>query len=175
VGKILRSFAIGSIGLGAALGSAAAHAETLLVTWTESTAGISASWEQTSSPTPTAYVSGTFTQVPVWDFTSTGATPVGPYTDIAWVNGDYAALFFTPDLAYFISGAPGVQTYSGDESAPTFLTGAYYGIDDTTGADTIVTISDVPEISTWAMMALGFAGLGLAGYRASRTRAALEA
>jgi hypothetical protein len=26
----------------------------------------------------------------------------------------------------------------------------------------------VPELSTWAMMLLGFAGLGFAGYRASR-------
>ncbi len=31
----------------------------------------------------------------------------------------------------------------------------------------------VPEPSTWAMMLLGFAGLGFAGYRASRKRAAL--
>jgi hypothetical protein len=28
--------------------------------------------------------------------------------------------------------------------------------------------ADTPETSTWAMMALGFAGLGFAGYRASR-------
>jgi hypothetical protein len=33
--------------------------------------------------------------------------------------------------------------------------------------------SSVPELSTWAMMALGFAGLGLAGHRASRQSAAL--
>ena len=30
----------------------------------------------------------------------------------------------------------------------------------------------IPEASTWAMMALGFAGLGFAGYRRSRKRAA---
>ena len=28
--------------------------------------------------------------------------------------------------------------------------------------------SDVPEPSTWAMMLLGFAGLGLAGYRRAK-------
>ena len=33
--------------------------------------------------------------------------------------------------------------------------------------------SAVPDPSTWVMMLLGFAGLGLAGYRASRKSAAL--
>jgi hypothetical protein len=32
--------------------------------------------------------------------------------------------------------------------------------------------SAVPEPSTWAMMLLGFAGVGFAGYRSTRTRAA---
>lgn len=31
---------------------------------------------------------------------------------------------------------------------------------------------NVPEPSTWAMMMIGFAGLGYAGYRSSRKRAA---
>ena len=38
-----------------------------------------------------------------------------------------------------------------------------------------VTVGNVPETSTWAMMALGFAGLGDAGYRASRRAAAATA
>jgi hypothetical protein len=33
----------------------------------------------------------------------------------------------------------------------------------------------VPEPSTWAMMLIGFAGLGYAGYRTSRKSAALAA
>ena len=33
----------------------------------------------------------------------------------------------------------------------------------------------VPEPSTWVMMLLGFAGLGVAGYRASRKNVALAA
>jgi PEP-CTERM motif len=35
--------------------------------------------------------------------------------------------------------------------------------------------SPVPEPSTWAMMLIGFAGLGYAGHRASRKSAALVA
>jgi hypothetical protein len=34
------------------------------------------------------------------------------------------------------------------------------------------TTAAAPEMSTWAMMVVGFAGMGLAGYRASRKRAA---
>jgi hypothetical protein len=34
------------------------------------------------------------------------------------------------------------------------------------------TLTAVPEASTWAMMIIGFAGLGMAGYRASQKRSA---
>lgn len=37
------------------------------------------------------------------------------------------------------------------------------------------TVSGVPEISTWAMMLLGFAGLGFVGHRASRRNVELPA
>jgi hypothetical protein len=40
------------------------------------------------------------------------------------------------------------------------------------GVDLTVVPTGVPETSTWAMMALGFAGLGFAGYRSSRPRVA---
>jgi hypothetical protein len=39
----------------------------------------------------------------------------------------------------------------------------------------IVEFSVVPEPSTWAMMLLGFAGLGIVGYRTSRKRASVAA
>jgi hypothetical protein len=37
------------------------------------------------------------------------------------------------------------------------------------------TLTAVPEASTWALMVIGFAGLGFAGYRASQKRAAAAA
>jgi hypothetical protein len=36
-----------------------------------------------------------------------------------------------------------------------------------------VSLSTVPEASTWAMMLVGFAGLGFAGFRASRKAASI--
>jgi PEP-CTERM motif len=39
----------------------------------------------------------------------------------------------------------------------------------------ITLVAGVPEPSTWAMMLIGFAGLGLAGYRASRKAASVAA
>jgi hypothetical protein len=49
----------------------------------------------------------------------------------------------------------------------------FYGWDFTIPAVNVM--SDVPEPSTWAMMALGFASLGFVGYRRSRKTAAFAA
>jgi hypothetical protein len=40
-------------------------------------------------------------------------------------------------------------------------------------SDSTVAISEAPEASTWAMMLLGFAGLGFAGYRKAKSVAAV--
>jgi hypothetical protein len=42
---------------------------------------------------------------------------------------------------------------------------------DGPAAATTLTVAVVPEPSTWAMMVLGFAGLGFAGYRSPRKTA----
>jgi hypothetical protein len=87
------------------------------------------------------------------------------------------------------------QFYTGSESSPTFVPGVYKSllnadtnkIDHTNKIDTVTvkelfTVPDppdppdppaiaVPELSTWAMLLLGFLSLGYAGYRKTRTRA----
>jgi hypothetical protein len=46
---------------------------------------------------------------------------------------------------------------------------------DSIGGIESFTLTAVPEPSTWAMMLLGFAGLGLASYRGKRTARAVVA
>jgi hypothetical protein len=76
------------------------------------------------------------------------------------------------DGGFFIEGGSdifgtGPQLYTGAESAPVFSPG-HFGV--RTGS-LIVTVATpaVPESSTWAMMLMGFAGLGYAGHRAGRS------
>jgi hypothetical protein len=68
----------------------------------------------------------------------------------------------------FISGT---DTFNGTTLAGLGLTDGTYTYDFGTGpnADSVVvnigTVSPVPEASTWAMMILGFAGIGFIAYR----------
>ncbi len=162
--RTLATLAIASMALAATPSSGS----TLLVEWTESGAGIDASWNEDSNPVPDGYNS-LGAVVSIWNFASTGSTSVGPYSFIIWYNADNYGLFDTPNSFYSLYGD---QAYTGPESAPVFETGVYQGTDYTTGAAATVTISSVPEASTWALMVLGFSGLGIAGWRARRTAAA---
>jgi PEP-CTERM motif len=69
-------------------------------------------------------------------------------------NQTIASLGFTPGTYVFSWNSSVVGTAVTDDSV------------------TVEVGSAVPEPSTWAMMLLGFAGLGLVGYRASRRAAA---
>ncbi len=72
----------------------------------------------------------------------------------------------------------GSSTYDGQTLASLGLTPGRYVYTWGSGADAdrlTVNIGGVPEPATWAMMMVGFVGLGLAGYRAARKSAALPA
>lgn len=188
--KIISSFSVGSVVLGAALALAPVAAQAsvqpvgeVLVTVTEYTPDggpfTFASWDQSSTPTPLSVGPGFSTDVLVSNYIPLYTPAV---TDVTWYNsiagGGAAAasgalnVMFDPS----VNGGIGGQVYFGDESAPTFAVGVYTGfVDVNTGYAATITITSVPEASTWALMLLGFAGLGLAGYRASRKSAALAA
>ena len=62
-----------------------------------------------------------------------------------------------------------------DTNATRFVPGTLAVIDSETSDLTGFQPSAVPEPATWAMMLIGFAGLGVAGYRGSRKSAAFAA
>jgi hypothetical protein len=98
---------------------------------------------------PVGYVSGSSlrTSTDTWDdatFASLGVTP-GVYT-WTWGSGRDADSF-----RLIVAGAPLAQLASVD----------------------LPSVPSVPEPATWALMGVGFAGLGFARYRATRKSAAL--
>jgi hypothetical protein len=123
--------------------------------------GADVSWEQSSTPTPTFFVSSE-TEVPVTNFM--GGIP---YTDMVYYTLPGGG-FETPDISLNLLGP---QLFSGSTENPVFSVGSFslQNFDESDAG--VITFSAVPEPSTWAMMLLGFAGLGLAGYRASRRTA----
>jgi hypothetical protein len=72
------------------------------------------------------------------------------------------------------------QLYSGPENDPTFTPGVFLLYNADTGNIDTLTVAwvlgspppAVPEPSTWAMMLLGFAGVGLSAYRRTKTASA---
>jgi hypothetical protein len=101
--------------------------------------------------------------------------------------GNYGGYFDNYGVMFTLSNGDVVDLYSNGWIAgpgnPTPPSTNYYGVvvgytdpingftADYTSADGLVFAA--PEPSTWAMMVLGFAGLGFAGYRASRKAAAI--
>jgi hypothetical protein len=124
-------------------------------------------WVQSSNPTP--------------DYSD----PVVTYVPISEAAGNLIPVEVT-DLDYYtnadgggFSFILGPQIFTGPTSAPVFSVGTFTGLHtpySSGGVLTLTVLSEtaVPEPSTWAMMLLGFAGLGFAGYR-QRRRAKLLA
>jgi hypothetical protein len=95
------------------------------------------------------------------------------------ISSDDDTLVYVDGL--YVGGNPGVHGVTGRTIDLGVLTGAntleiFYADRAQVGASLAVSVSGadvtgVPESATWAMMAMGFAGLGFAGRRASRGRA----
>jgi hypothetical protein len=142
------------------LASGAAQAEVLDVTVVENGATF-ASWTQSSTPVVNNSIAGLITEVE----TSIG---VVDFFNVAFSGGGLEA----PSGGNFI-GQTG-QMYSGSEASPVFGVGSFSGFDqddETFATVTFTAAAAAPELSTWAMMLTGFAGLGFVGYRSSRKSA----
>lgn len=132
------------------LDASTASASTLIYSYSEpGLFGISFSFEQSSNPTPIAYVDGYYTEVPIWN--ATGA--FAGQTAFVW----YASVGGLNPYAYSPQG------YSGPESAPVFAPGTFFGPQDPiTGNIGILTAATIamPEPSLWTIMLMGLGALG---------------
>jgi hypothetical protein len=110
----------------------------------------------------------------------------GGTTNASSSSGDLVGItnFSVSELAVpsgYISESPlsDTATYDNATFASLGVTPGVYEWTWGTGADQSFTLdvgaSPVPEPSTWAMMLIGFGGIGYAGYRTSRKSAALAA
>ena len=144
----------------AALAIAAGGAQATELVFTITGAGNIITFDLPQDPIPDSYTLNQFFTFNSVDGTLNGTPKV--FDGATFWNPDQN----TGDL-HLDSFSPffGDILYTGMESSPTFKTGSF-DIGDGEFAY-ILTISAVPEPSTWALMLLGFAGLGLAGYRRS--------
>lgn len=95
-------------------------------------------------------------------------------TLVFYLGATVVGTFTGSQVALFPPGANGDQGSSATNRYVNFY-GLYDKVEFMTGqpAFEIDNISTgVPEVSTWAMLLLGFAGLGLAGYRGTKRNAA---
>jgi hypothetical protein len=148
------------LGAGLMALSVSAKAGTLLVTWVDPVQ--SATWEQSTNPTPSGFVDAS-TNVPIFDSTLPSISEIFYFSS---ASGG----FESPDP--HLLRAHGPILFSGSTAAPIFAPGSYTLTDDS-GQSGTLTFSAIPEPSTWAMMLSGFAGLGYAGWRARRKTARL--
>lgn len=95
-----------------------------------------------------------------------GGTP-GVASTISFGNGIFSSFSVTaPNLGFTQFSSP--TLFTGLPGAPEFLTGSFNLINPFFGngnLDISPVVAAVPEPSTWAMMILGFAGVGYMTYR----------
>ena len=92
--------------------------------------------------------------------------------DVTLSAGTYGVVFGSGAFKVF-DGNGGLGDGNNSVGSPNFFTYFQFDGDSWEGASlngARVTVSGVPEASTWAMMLIGFGGLGFSGTRASRSR-----
>jgi hypothetical protein len=118
------------------------------------------SFELDSSPSVTVYDAYTFYVTNVLNTSANNPFPVLAFYTGVVAGGLAAATDPDNGIIYFSYGSE--QLFTGPLASPTFLTGSFTLTDYNSGVEvgTLEISAAVPEPSTWAMMLLGFAGIG---------------
>jgi hypothetical protein len=111
------------------------------------------------------------TAFPYFTPSTSDTTDLTEKVDVTLGAGTYGVVFGSG--AFKVSGNGGLGDGNNSVGSPNFFTffqpdGDAWEAASMDGAR--ITVSGVPEASTWAMMLIGFGGLGFAGYRASQSR-----
>jgi hypothetical protein len=149
-----------TIGLALALAAPpVARAQEVLFTIAGAGGDPDATFALPQSPSPDFIAPGVY-----FGFYSVPATIEGSPSDLFGLDfyniSDEGGLL---DQSYY--SLTGAQLYTGPEDSPIFQLGVYSMYNDLTGNTDTVTLTAVPEISSWAMILAGFAGLGFARLR----------
>ena len=154
------------------LAGSSANAETLDATLTlTSGPTVIATWTQDLNPTPVAFLAGNWTEVAV-------SADTGPFGGELYFYTGGSITFENYAGSYVVEGP---QAFAGSVASPQFspgsfdvsyvyaLAGPYPLLQPST---LTFTAAAAPEPSTWALMLLGFAGLGALSLHARRRLAA---
>jgi hypothetical protein len=140
-----------------------AKADTVQFTVVDSTNTVT--FELPENPTPSQVFSNAFTITDI-SFLVNGTVERNQSIEFFQANGN-TELIDNPSESFFTDTLGNIRTtgpfFTGSLSDPTFVPGTFGSAGDSL---TITDISAaVPEPSTWAMMILGFLGLGFMAYR----------
>lgn len=127
-----------------------------------------------SNPTPDS--SQTFIGSDQFSFSNVAGTfggVAGTASTISFGNGIFSSLSITaPNLGFTQFNSP--TLFTGSPATPTFLTGSFTLVNPFFGNGRLtispVAVAAVPEPATWAMMLVGFGGIGFAMRRRSKVR-----
>jgi hypothetical protein len=156
-------------------GNARAANASLLSTFGVTSTGTLSGAQLAPIANSTGPLTGPFTPVNEFqgDYTGYFSGANGGQVLASWAPGDpaidyFAPKFFGPHSGAVVLFADSDAMVAGDSLTTTNLNLVLNAID----TYTLAPPSAIPEPSTWAMMLIGFAGLGFAGYRSTRRGAA---